>query len=311
MKHSNRSIAFLFAASVFLTGSVLAQGPHYSEWGPAVPDADTDNSVAGGCPIESRDGLTIYMAINRAGGYGDLDIWAADRFEIEEPFGAAYNLGEPVNSAYMDFCPTPLNQNFLLFVSARPGPGACGSSTSTGDIYIIERNPVHGWGDPVNLGCAETGDGPNTAGAEFSPSLVKTDDGVLLFYSSNGSGNMDILVSRMDADGHFGPGERIDELSTEFDDRMPNVSKDGREIVFSSNRPAWGDGQPVFGGQDAYASRRNSTDEPWSPPVNLGSGINTTADETRTSLSWDRERLHFGRSGEIYISERSKLKGKK
>jgi len=307
MKQSNLSIKYLCAATVLLAGSAYAGGPHYSHWGPAVPDSDTDNSVAGGCPIESRDGLTIYMASDRDGGVGSLDIWAADRFDTDEPFGEAYNLGAPVNSEYADYCPTPLNQNYLLFVSTRPGPDACGS----GDMYIIKRNPAQGWGEPVNLGCAETGDGPNTAGGEFSPSLVKTDEGLLLFYSSNATGNMDIYVSKADADGHFGPGERVDELSTEFDDRMPNVSKDGREVVFSSNRPTWGGGQPAIGGQDAYSSRRDSTKDAWSPPVNLGANINTAGDETRTSMSWDRDRLHFGRGGEIYVSERFKVKGKK
>lgn len=309
MKHFKYALTTLIITSVLLSNAVLAAGPHYTGWGPAAPDLDTDNSVAGGCPIESRDGLTLFMASPREGGLGGLDIWVADRFETDEPFGEAQNLGAPVNSEYADFCPTPLNQNFLFFVSDRPGEDTCGS----GDIYIIKRNPAKGWGEPVNLGCAATGDGPNTAGGEFSPSLVKYDGGVFLYFSSNGSGNMDIFVSEMGEDGHFGPGVRVDELSTEWDDRMPNISKDGREIVFSSNRPnpLWGDIEPSPGGQDVYTSSRDSTHQPWSPPVNLGPDINTTGDETRASMSWDRERLHFGRGGEIYVSHRSKVKGKK
>lgn len=305
--YSHRSAFAISALVTTILASLpaLGAGPHFTPWGPAAPDLDTANSAQGGCPIESRDGLTLFTASTRAGGMGGLDIWINTRFEVDEPFGPAENLGAPVNTEYDDFCPTPLNDNFLLFVSARPGSDACGG----GDIYIIKRNPAHGWGDPVNLGCAATGDGPNTPGGEFSPSLVSTDEGLFLFFSSNDGGNMDLYVSEF-TNGRFGPGQRIDELSTEADDRMPNVSKDGREIVFSSNRAEWGDGELPFGGQDVYTSRRDSVLDAWSPPVNLGGGINTASDETRSSMSWDRLRLHFGRAGEVYVSERSKAKGR-
>jgi hypothetical protein len=246
------------------------------------------------------------MASGREGGLGSNDIWVADRFDTDEAFGEAYNLGAPVNSADADYCPTPLNGFYLMFVSTRSGPDACGG----GDIHIVRRNPAHGWGDPVRLGCAEDGEGPNTAGAEFSPSLVEIDGQVYLYFSSDVGGDQDIYVSELLPDGSFSAGERVDELSTPDDDRMPNISKDGREIVFSSNRETWGNGQPAWGGQDVYTSSRASTNAPWSEPENLGPGINTEESETRASMSWDRKRLHFGRSGEIYLSTREKLRGK-
>jgi Tol biopolymer transport system component len=79
---------------------------------------------------------------------------------------------------------------------------------------------------------------------------------------------------------------------------MPNVSKDGLEIVFASTRQG--------GAFDIYGSTRSSVGDPWSSPVNLGPAVNTDAGETRPSLSWDGERLYFGRAGEIYVSERAK-----
>ena len=107
-----------------------------------------------------------------------------------------------------------------------------------GDIYIIRRNAAIGWGAPRHLGCVENGTGPNSEGAEFSPSLVNTDEGTFLYFSSNASGNQDIYRSRRQRDGSFGPPTPVRELNTEFDDRMPNVSADGLEIVFSSDRTA-------------------------------------------------------------------------
>lgn len=60
------------------------------------------------------------MASARDGGSGGMDIWTADRLEIDEPFGEAQNLGEPVNAVFADYCPTPRNGNYLMFVLERP-----------------------------------------------------------------------------------------------------------------------------------------------------------------------------------------------
>ena len=116
---------FSAAAAVLVLGASSAAFalPPWTEFGPATADLDTANSVSGGCPIESRDGLSIYMASSQPGGEGDLDIWVAHRPDKEAAFGLAENLGPPVNSPYADFCPTPVGGNYLFFVSTRPaGP---------------------------------------------------------------------------------------------------------------------------------------------------------------------------------------------
>jgi hypothetical protein len=124
-----------------------------------------------------------------------------------------------------------------------------------------------------------------------------------LIFSSDGfevGGDQDIYVSRRGSDGRFGAPTLVAELSTAAHDFMPNIRKDGLEIVFNSNRG----GPGSFGGQDVYTSTRASTAEPWSPPVNLGPAVNTAGNETRSSMSWDGRRLHFGRDGEIFVSSR-------
>src|SRR5262245_42742447 len=72
--------------------------------------AELNTPSVDGCPIQSPDGLSIYMASNRPGGKGGLDIWVATRSSTSAPFGAPQNLGEPVNSAADDFCPTPVGK---------------------------------------------------------------------------------------------------------------------------------------------------------------------------------------------------------
>jgi hypothetical protein len=285
------------AAAALLIVPAGVAGKSFDAWGAALPEADVNTAAAEGCPIESPDGLSLYIASNRPGGTASPDandIWVFHRESIDGPWGPAENLGQPVNSPFADYCPTPLRGKALLFVSTRPG--GCGG----GDIYLARDNPAHGW-SVDHLGCAADGSGPNFPGGEFGPSLVETDEGTFLFFSSDGfevGGDQDIYMSRRAADGSFGAPTLVAELSTAAHDFMPNVRKDGLEIVFNSNRPGG------LGGQDVYTSTRASTSDPWSAPVNLGGAVNTAGNETRSSLSWDGERLHFGRDGEIYVSTR-------
>ena len=113
-------------------------------------------------------------------------------------------------------------------------------------------------------------------------------------------------MSRVLRDGTVLPGRRVAELSTSFDDRMPNVRKDGLEIVFSSNRA----GASPFD-QDIYVATRRSVHAPWSAPVRITNPyINTPSSETRASLSADGTRMYFGRKltiddpGDVFVSTR-------
>ena len=285
------------AAAVLLIAPAGVAGKSYGVWGTAVAEPGVNTAAAEGCPIEAPDGLSLYIASNRTGGTATPDpndIWVFHRDSIDGPWGPAENLGQPVNSASADYCPTPLRGKSLLFVSNRSG--GCGG----GDIYLGRDNPADGW-SVEHLGCAADGSGPNFPGGEFGPSLVETDQGTFLYFSSDGytpGGPQDIYMSRQLGDGSFGPATAVAELNSAASDFMPNVRKDGLEIVFNSNRAGG------FGGQDVYTSSRNSTADPWSTPVNLGGAVNTAGNETRSSLSWDGRRLHFGRDGDIYVSAR-------
>jgi hypothetical protein len=59
-----------------------------------------------------------------------------------------------------------------------------------------------------------------------------------------------------------------------------------------------------------WVATRRSIRDPWSVPVNLGEVVNTTAAETRPSLSRNARTLLFGRtpgpegSGDVYVSTR-------
>jgi len=294
-------------------GAASASAAHFSPWntGQKIDEIagwnqDLNTAFLDGCPIQSPDGLSLYMASNRPGGLGGLDIWVAHRPSKDVGFGAPENLGEPVNSAADDFCPTPIRGKGLFFISREPLAGSCG----LGDIYFSRENPAHGWSEPTHLGCAP--DGPNTALDEMGPSYVETDSGASLYYSSSSATVPgDIFVSDQLADGTWGPSTPVAGLNSPGNDIQPNIRKDGLEIVFSSNYAYPG----AKGGQDIYAATRDDASDPWSAPVNLGDGVNTPVGESRPSFTWDAQGLFFGRApgpegmSDIFRSTRDKVRG--
>jgi len=199
-----------------------------------------------------------------------------------------------VNSTSDDFCPTPLPGGELLFVSRRPG--GCGAA----DIYFTRLDPQLGWLEPVQLGCEV-----NSPGEEFSPSYVPAGGG-MLFFSSNRDGTHEVYVSLRQPNGLFGAPVEATELNAPgFNTLRPNVSQDGREIVFDSDRPGG------FGGTDIWSATRASVFHPWSAPLNLGANVNSAFGESRASLSRNGQRLYFGStqpggegSSDIYVSTR-------
>jgi hypothetical protein len=251
-------------------------------------NANVNTPSLDGCPIQSPDGRYLFMASNRPRFAGDtrtdLDIWVAHRTSHAAPWSEPVNMGPAINSSADDFCPTPIRGNGLLFVSRRTTPGVtCGM----GDIYIAREHPVSGWSEPEHLGCAPNG--PNTALDEQGPSLVGLGDKAELYYSSG----PDIFVSQGDSRLRFGAGAAVAALNGPGGDVQPNVRRDGLEVYFASNdatRPG------AQGGFDLYVASRASVDSSWGTPVNLGSAINTAANETRPSLSWQATQLLFGRA---------------
>jgi hypothetical protein len=290
-------IAILLAVSAL---PVAADGPkQYSDWGQATPVAEANTAFHDGCPIESPNGRQLYIASNRQpGGLGSNDIWVAERPNTRSPWGPMQNVGAPVNSEFNDFCPTPLGGGWLMFVSERPGADTCSAGPGNGDMYIARQRRNGTWTTPQHLGCHPTG--PNFTGAEFSPSLVQTRGGTFLYFSSNGSdgGDQDIYVSRRNRNGTFGPATVVGELNTAAMDQMPNVSRNGREIVFASNRD---------GNMDIWTATWDRSEGSWSAPTKLPATVNTAEPESRPSLSGDGTRLYFGRGvppSDVFVSTR-------
>lgn len=79
-------------------------------------------------------------------------------------------------------------------------------------------------------------------------------------------------------------------------DGCPFIAKNNVDLYFRSNRPGG------YGGFDIYVSHRNSVDDPWETPINLGPEVNTSAGELCSFVTNDGHWLYF-------VSNRTDLPG--
>ncbi len=78
-------------------------------------------------------------------------------------------------------------------------------------------------------------------------------------------------------------------VNSDYRDSCPTISKDGLSLYFESDRPD-PDAQGDF---DIYVSHRDSLEDPWEAPINLGPTINSPHEEGDTAFSPDGHWLVF------------------
>jgi Tol biopolymer transport system component len=304
---ASASAILLAGLGVFTAFSAAA--PKYSDWSEAVNLGPVVNSPANDfAPHISRNGLSLYFASTRDGGFGGEDLWVSQRASRDDPWGPPVNLGPVINTGALERSPAlSRDGHFLFFATSRPG-GFGGL-----DIWVSWRAHTHNdfaWQPPMNLGAAV-----NSGFTDAGPSYFENDDvGIpLLYLASNrpgGPGGLDLYVSKMTLNGSFGPPLLIGELSGPANDGTPSLRFDGLEVFFFSNRPG---GQ---GNADVWVASRETAQNSWSEPINPGPAINSASNESFPMLSSGRETLYFNsnRPGgfggdDLYVSTRSKRTG--
>jgi hypothetical protein len=89
-------------------------------------------------------------------------------------------------------------------------------------------------------------------------------------------------VGTAHADFVFGePTDLGSTVNSSAEDSTPNISTDGLELYFRSNRSGGS------GNYDVWVTTRDTTDDEWGPPVNLGPAVNTSATDSCPSVSAD------------------------
>jgi len=219
--------------------------------GPVVNTPLTDN-----IPSLSRDGHWLFFNSNRAGGVGDVDLWAAYRDHVHDDFawGAPVNLGPGVNSTGFDagagYFENEGGGAPLLFF----GRGASqATQETTTDIFVSELQADGTFGPAVRV--------PELSSSQGDQRPIIRFDGLEIFFTSNrpgstldASGNptRDIWVAtRNSLNEPWGTPEKLGPtVNTGFAEVQAYLSADGETLFFSSDRPGG------CGGGDLYMSTR-------------------------------------------------------
>jgi len=248
-----------------------------------------NSSSCEGGPCLSADRLELYFYSDQSGGMGSdsqwafdaFDIWVATRETIGDDWGTPVNLGPAINSTTPDGSPCLSADDLsLFFESKRPG-GAGGV-----DLWMTTRRTVSDpWGTPVNLG-------PKVNSSAFDMGASISADGRTLVFQSNrpgGTGAEDIYVStRTTASDPWGTAVNLGPtVNSSTFDGQPYVAPDGLMLLFCSDRPGG------FGDWDIWVTTRETADDTWSTPMNLGPLVNTSAGEAEPFISPDGRVLYF------------------
>lgn len=178
----------------------------------------------------SPDGNRLYFTSNRPVEIGEdvlenPDIWYVDR--TEEGWGKPVHLEAPLNTEERELYPSESRDGFIYFFSSRPG--GFGKS----DIYRASYRDGR-FGEPENLG--ESINSENSEG----DACISPDGDYLVFTSTrdDGFGDGDLYVSFKTADGGWTQAVNLGEkVNTEYLEFCPSVSRDGKYLFFTSNRP--------------------------------------------------------------------------
>ena len=162
---------------------------HGNHWGqPRNLGAPVNSTYWESFPSLSIDGLTLYFASNRRGGYGGTDIWCCT---LEEGrWSEPRNLGPAVNTAGNETSPYIHFDDRTLYFSSDGHLGMGGA-----DLYVAKRIGDTAWGEVRNLGYPI-----NTADDESS--LIVAPDGRTALFASDrygGYGQQDLYSFVMPA----------------------------------------------------------------------------------------------------------------
>jgi hypothetical protein len=297
-----------------------ASAQKFSDWSAPVNLGPVINSgLNNQHPAISKDGLSLYYSSDRIGTLGGLDIWVSQRASTDEPWGGPQNLGPNINSSGRDLAPAfSPDGHFLYFQSDRPG--GCGPA-GTLDLYVSHRRDKHddfGWEPALHIPCGNINTPGDDAGA-----LIFNDeehDQIILYFTRNltpaNPDGFDIYIATKSEDDEdptaIGPAVLVPELSSPFRDTRMAIRRDGLEMILSSGR--LGSVGPTRN-EDLWVSTRESSDDPWGAPVNLGPVVNSPFFDGAPALSHDGTTLYFfserpGGFGkrDLYVATRTKLK---
>ncbi|MEI1277374.1 OmpA family protein [Leptospira venezuelensis] len=213
-------------------------------------------------PIISPDGRYLIFQSNRPGGEGEMDIWLSENANYKKRDGET-DWKKPVN----------LNQDIWEQNKKELPSGEKKSKLFNTDKYE----------GGISIRFDESGNPEEI----FLTSIrnVKAD--------REGFDALDIYYTKRDEKTRrWSDLIAVSEINSNFNEKMPAVSPDGKFLIFSSDRPGG------YGEYDLWVSYRNLSTGVWSSPINLGSEINSKSSEILPYIHPDGEQLYFSSNRE-------------
>jgi hypothetical protein len=226
-----------------------------SAWEPPVNLGPTINTAFddGGVSLGER-GRLLFFNSNRPGGQGMADLYMSRRDDTKDELGweAPVNLGPNVNTAGGERGPD-------YFFGAGGTPATLyfnrgNLALQQADLYAA---PITREGEP--LAAAELLANVSAPEANDAGQSVAADGREIFFWSNRAgsSGFADIWVStRQTVNSRWSPPVNLGApVNTPFAEERPNISRDGRTLLFDSDRVGG-----VAGSQDIWMSTRTRSE---------------------------------------------------
>ncbi|MBS1627494.1 MAG: PD40 domain-containing protein [Bacteroidetes bacterium] len=187
------------------------------------------------------------------------------------------NLGDSVNTQYLEYSPTVSIDDSLLVFTRR--------INGREDFY---QSIIHA--KKISQAKKIEGDINNEP---YKGALTISSDGEFLIFAGNfrnGMGNYDLYISYWTPQGWSEPENLGPNVNTEYWESTPSLSPDNRVLYFSSDRPGG------IGGKDLYISFKQSNGR-FGPAKNMGPLINSVGDEIAPYIHSDNQTLYFSSNG--------------
>jgi outer membrane protein OmpA-like peptidoglycan-associated protein len=231
-------------------------------------------------PIISPDEKTLYYIRAQHpknvtyGSSSSEDIWFSQWNTQDTAWGIAQHMANPFNTESVNKVVgiTPDGNSMLV-------KGAYKNGKSEGLGFSFTKRILGGWSVPEKIKLKDYEEMVNGA---YVGSYYANDGRTLLLSLSERSGQEnDIYVSFLKDDNSWSRPINLGKtFNTIYKEDTPFLASDGVTLYFSSDRPGG------LGKRDIYFSKRlDDSWQNWSTPINLGSSVNTTADDANYSIA--------------------------
>lgn len=217
-------------------------------------------------------GAGVLFFLSHCGGPGVSSISReVDEIKVSPEWGPVEKLPPPVNSTEWEDGPSISPDGKMIYFTRGKGREV--------ESYV-SRRVGDGWSHPTPL---------DFNLKSFPTGAPHTQDESVLYFASirpGGHGSGDIYISTKKEDGRWSPGINLGKpVNTKYMESEPFISPDHMALYFASDRPG---GQ---GKADIWMAKKKGSG--WGEPINLGTPVNSSFEETQPFVTQDGRELYF------------------